>query len=230
MGRVHFVGGEKGGVGKSLVAKLLTQYCIDRTIPVVAFDTDRSHGSLLRSYAGHTRAIDVHRVADLDRIVEILEEGVEEVVVDLAGQSQHPLFDWIEQGDVLGFLTRLRHVVWYWYVIDDSKDSVLLLHDFLDRVDTTVTVVCVPNEGRAHDFALFEESKLRNRIEQAGGSVLPLPELHPDSMHRMDALDKSFWAAINNDDPDLGPCLTLMERQRAKIFIRRVHAALGELL
>jgi len=29
MSKVHFVGGEKGGVGKSVVARLLCQYCID---------------------------------------------------------------------------------------------------------------------------------------------------------------------------------------------------------
>jgi len=40
----------------------------------------------------------------------------------------------------------------------------------------------------------------------------------------MDAYDKSFWAAIHNVDPSEGPCLTRMQRQRAKVFIRHVHA------
>jgi cellulose biosynthesis protein BcsQ len=51
MGRVHWVGGEKGGVGKSMVARLLSQYWIDHRVPFAAFDTDRSHGALLRHYA-----------------------------------------------------------------------------------------------------------------------------------------------------------------------------------
>ena len=45
---IHLIGGEKGGVGKSLVARILAQYMIDRAIPFVGFDTDRSHGALLR--------------------------------------------------------------------------------------------------------------------------------------------------------------------------------------
>ena len=45
---VHLIGGEKGGVGKSLVARLLAQYFIDHDLPFIGFDTDRSHGALLR--------------------------------------------------------------------------------------------------------------------------------------------------------------------------------------
>jgi anion-transporting ArsA/GET3 family ATPase len=30
MSHLHFIGGEKGGVGKSLVARILAQYFIDR--------------------------------------------------------------------------------------------------------------------------------------------------------------------------------------------------------
>jgi cellulose biosynthesis protein BcsQ len=45
---IHLIGGEKGGVGKSMVARVLAQYYIDREWPFVGFDTDRSHGSLRR--------------------------------------------------------------------------------------------------------------------------------------------------------------------------------------
>jgi cellulose biosynthesis protein BcsQ len=48
MGRIHRIRGEKGGVGKSLMARLLAQYCIDHELPFVGFDTDKSHRALLR--------------------------------------------------------------------------------------------------------------------------------------------------------------------------------------
>ena len=127
-------------------------------------------------------------------------------------------------------LGRLGHDLWYWYVIDDGKDSVRLLDALLDRLDGAGHVVCVLNHGRGRNFMLFEESKLRNRIEQQGGTIIALPELHADSMLKMDAYDKSFWAAVHNSDPDEGPCLSLMERERAKVFIRKVHATFRSLL
>lgn len=41
MASIHFVGGEKGGVGKSVAARVLAQYLIEREIPFLGFDTDR---------------------------------------------------------------------------------------------------------------------------------------------------------------------------------------------
>jgi len=48
MTNIHLVGGEKGGVGKSLVSRLLAQYFIDHSVPFLGFDSDRSHGALMR--------------------------------------------------------------------------------------------------------------------------------------------------------------------------------------
>jgi hypothetical protein len=48
MSKIHFIGGEKGGIDKSVLARLLAQYPIDRALPFIAFDTDRSHGALQR--------------------------------------------------------------------------------------------------------------------------------------------------------------------------------------
>lgn len=48
MSTIQLIGGEKGGVGKSVVARLLSQYCIDQNLPLVAVDADVSHGALVR--------------------------------------------------------------------------------------------------------------------------------------------------------------------------------------
>lgn len=51
MSSLNFIGGEKGGVGKSVVARLLAQYFIDKGQPFTGYDTDRSHASFTRFYA-----------------------------------------------------------------------------------------------------------------------------------------------------------------------------------
>ena len=230
MGRVHLIGGEKGGVGKSVVARLLVQYWIDRAISFVAFDTDRSHGALLRCYSGYAEPLDVTRMEDLDRIVLALDDTIEEIVVDLAAQTEARLEAWLSAGEVLPLLERLGHPVWFWYVIDEGKDSVRLLSQMLDRIGSACHVVCVRNHARGHDFGLFKEAKLDDRILQMGGNVIDLPGLHPESMLKIDAYDKSFWAAIHNTDPDVTPCLSRMQRERAKVFIRNAHQVFREIL
>jgi CO dehydrogenase nickel-insertion accessory protein CooC1 len=74
MSTIHFIGGEKGGVGKSVVARLVAQYCIDRAIPFIALDADGSHGSLLRHYAEHTRAVSFDRFESADEIMALATE------------------------------------------------------------------------------------------------------------------------------------------------------------
>ena len=66
MANIHLIGGEKGGVGKSLVSRLLAQYMIDKELPFLGFDTDRSHGALMRFYAGFASPVLVDRFENLD--------------------------------------------------------------------------------------------------------------------------------------------------------------------
>ena len=59
--KIHLIGGEKGGVGKSMVSRLLAQYFIDHGLPFVGFDTDRSHGSLMRFYSDDASPVQIGR-------------------------------------------------------------------------------------------------------------------------------------------------------------------------
>src|SRR5260370_33391410 len=92
MAIIHLIGGEKGGVGKSLVARLLAQYFIDHSIPFLGFDSDRSHGALMRFYAGYASPVVVDRYESLDAIVEAATENPERRVLgDPAAQTHEPL-------------------------------------------------------------------------------------------------------------------------------------------
>ena len=75
MSMIHFIGGEKGGVGKSVFARLLSQYFIDNAIPYYGLDADRSHPSLTRYYKAFTEPIDLDHFESTDKIMELaLEE------------------------------------------------------------------------------------------------------------------------------------------------------------
>ena len=102
MANIHLIGGEKGGVGKSVVARLLAQYFIDHSIPFLGFDSDRSHGALMRFYANNTSPVLVDRYESLDAIVEAATENAERrILVDLAAQAQEPLTKWMDESQLL---------------------------------------------------------------------------------------------------------------------------------
>jgi len=82
---IHLIGGEKGGVGKSMVSRLVAQYLIDRAIPFLGFDSDRSHGALLRFYAGYASPVVVDRYESLDAIAEAAVEEPERRILVRSG-------------------------------------------------------------------------------------------------------------------------------------------------
>ena len=102
MANIHLVGGEKGGVGKSLVARLLAQYMIDHSIEFLGFDSDRSHGALLRFYAGYASPVLIDSYESLDAIVEAaVAQPDRRVLVDLAAQTHEPLVKWMDESGVV---------------------------------------------------------------------------------------------------------------------------------
>jgi cellulose biosynthesis protein BcsQ len=68
MPSLNFIGGEKGGVGKSVTARVLAQYFIDKKRPFTGFDTDRSHTSFTRFYADYAAPVIVDTYEGLDLI------------------------------------------------------------------------------------------------------------------------------------------------------------------
>src|SRR5882757_40560 len=123
MTNIHLVGGEKGGVGKSVVARLLAQYFIDHSMPFLGFDSDRSHGSLLRFYAGYASPVVVDRYESLDAIVEAATDNPDKrILVDLAAQTHDPLVKWMDESGVLEMAGDMGISLHYWHVMDSGKD------------------------------------------------------------------------------------------------------------
>ena len=141
---INFIGGEKGGVGQSVVSRLLAQYFIDNNIPFKGYDTDRSHQTFLRFYG------------------------------DLAAQTNLPLLNWIEESNVIELCKELNVKIKFWHVMDDSKDSVFILDTLLKTFQDKVDYVIVFNRGRGSQFSIFESSATKNLAIQYNASFLGL--------------------------------------------------------
>ena len=228
MAHIHFIGGEKGGVGKSLTARLLAQYMIDREIAFLGFDTDRSHGALMRFYSGYASAVVMDHYEALDVIVEAASEQPERrILVDLAAQTHEPLVKWIDDAGVLNMADEMGMTIHYWHVMDSGKDSVDLLGKLLDRFGTGLKYVLVRNQIRGNDFAVLEQSGLQQRALEMGAKIVSIRRLHEGVMQKIDAGSSSFWKAKNANEPS-GGGLGLMDRQRVKMWLRDVYREIDD--
>jgi hypothetical protein len=221
--KIHFVGGEKGGVGKSMTSRLLAQYFIDNELPFAGYDTDRSHGSLLRFYAGYASEALVDRYEALDHIVETaIEQPGRRVLVDLAAQTHDPLVKWMDESGVLDMADVSGIEINYWHVMDAGRDSVDLLSRLLDRFGQRVRYVIVRNQLRGDDFGMLERSGQLERAVGLGAQVMNLKRLHEPVVQKIDARNSSFWQARNGTAID-GAGLGLMERQRLKLWLSHAY-------
>ena len=224
LSRIHLVGGEKGGVGKSMLARLLAQYFIDHGLPFVGFDTDRSHGALLRYYAGFASPVLADRYEALDAIVEsAAEQPGRRVLVDLAAQTHAPLVQWMEESGVLDLADLSGITLTYWHVMDAGRDSVDLLAKLLDQFGPRLHYVLVRNQLRGDDFSQLERSGEQARAQAFGAKVMTLKHLHDPVAQKIDAANASFWAARTHAAKD-NAGLGLMERQRLKMWLAHANA------
>ena len=226
--KIHLIGGEKGGVGKSLVARLLAQRFIDQKLPFEGFDTDRSHGALMRFYAGYASPVLVDRYEALDHIIEsAVEEPGRRVLVDLAAQTHEPLVRWMDESGVLDMADLSGITLQYWHVMDAGRDSVDLLERLLDRFGQRLHYVLVCNELRGDDFGMLDKSGQLDRAQTLGAKVVHIRRLQDAVMQKIDSRNASFWAAANVTGAD-GPGLGLMERQRLKLWLHHAYAQLAK--
>lgn len=226
MSKIHLIGGEKGGVGKSVVARVVAQYLIDKDLPFLGFDTDRSHGSLLRFYADYASPVVVDRYESLDTIVEAaIEHPEKRILVDLAAQTHDPLVKWMDDSGVLETADELGLSYLYWHVMDSGRDSVDLLKKLIDRFGPRLNYVIVLNQSRGDNFEIFEKSSEHQRVTELRAPILTLKRLHEAVINKIDAGSASFWAAKNRSETDVKG-LGLLERQRVKFWLRSAYEQL----
>jgi hypothetical protein len=229
MTNIHLIGGEKGGVGKSVVARLLAQYMIDKQLPFLGFDSDRSHAALLRFYAGYASPVVVDKYESLDAVVEAAaKDPSRRILVDLAAQTGEPLVRWMEESGLLDLTGELGLSIRYWHVMDSGLDSAMLLKSLLDRFGSRINYVLVLNQLRGDDFSVLEKSGEKERALQLHAKVVALKRLHETTMQRIDASSASFWAAAGNGPRDDG-ALGLMDRQRVKTWMKHAYSELDAL-
>ena len=103
-----------------------------------------------------------------------------------------------------------------------------MLGRLLDDFKTEARYVIVLNHGRGARFDAFHASPQKLRAQELGAKILELPKLHEGSMRQVDHSNSSFWAAIHASDAGV-QLLGLLDRQRVKVWLRKIYAELDSL-
>ena len=228
MGSLHFVGGEKGGVGKSFTSRVLAQYFIDSNRELIAFDTDTSHATFSRFYQEFTIPVSVDDVLSLDKIIDTAERNANtNIVVDLAAQTHQKISQWITECGLFDIAKELGLDLYFWHVMDDGADSVARLDALIDTFSSAnIPLVVVQNYGRGKSFKLFEQTETFSRAKERRATFISIPKLEESLSQKVDFSNTSFWAAANNKE-----IMKIAERHRVKIWLnfcyQQIERAIG---
>lgn len=178
---IYWVGGSKGGVGKSMMSMAVLDRLWQAWRNVLLVECDASAPDVGEAHRGEVpiEFLGMDEERGWVELVDACQERARSAVVvngapgDIAFvQRFGPILD--------GSLAELeRELVTFW-VINRQRDSLDLLRDFMEAMPHAVVHV-VRNGcfGDEDDFQLYNASPIRDLIEHLGGRSLTLPVLAP---------------------------------------------------
>ncbi|MEO0374132.1 MAG: hypothetical protein AAF329_05775 [Cyanobacteria bacterium P01_A01_bin.17] len=227
MADLHKFGGEKGGVGKSFVARTVAAYCLHHQLPFVAFDTDRSNPDLMRIYG---KKIDVkfgifsEGTKFEDSANSIYETAIEQrVLCNLPAQVMPAIKGWVENNDLLALAQQdgVRFILWF--VLDGGFDSLQLLSRSLRYFKGAITHVVIKNFGTGGDDwePFLSDEALQQQIVEYGARVIDFPRFMGNSTRNtLDRENLTFAEALTYKG------FSSLEKQRVRKFLKESYRSL----
>jgi hypothetical protein len=220
--KIHLIDGEKGGVGKSLFARVLIQYFLDKNFPFFAVDTDRSNPDVSRIYENVCREAlfseDEKKFYEADRIFELAFE--KSVIVNLPAQVYPLVTKWMGRNNLIELGKQSRISFCKWFICTGGYDSVQLFLKSVKHFDNKIAHVLVRNLGLEDDWSSVEEmEEVQNAIKKYEVKMIDFPKFYSRERNAIDARGITFDLARNSQE------LGVLGRQRIKSFMLSAYEA-----
>ena len=175
--QMYYVGGSKGGVGKSLFSFALVDYLLNQERNVLLVDTDTDNPDVYKAHSSlelpnlfclMNSLDDADGWADLLDTVQNYPEHT--VVINAAARTKTSTANY---GDIMRVALRemRRELVVFW-IINRHRDSIELLHSFQQAFpDVTIHVCRNLFFGEPERFDLYNNSKAREAVEKTGKTL-----------------------------------------------------------
>jgi hypothetical protein len=178
-GRIYWIGGSKGGVGKSMMTVVTLDYLIDAGEKVLLVECDTSNPDVWKAYSKQLdgELIDLDEADGWIRLVNACDgyrDGV--VVVNTAARNNLAVTQYGRTLDAS--LDELGAKLVAFWMINRQRDSLELLAEFMAAMPSAdVHVVRNGYFGDEGKFELYNASTVRKSIESRGGKSVTLPDL-----------------------------------------------------
>jgi hypothetical protein len=224
--RLILTHGEKGGVGKTTVARIIADFLNSRNSAFRAFDAEGTTGQLLRFHPAETSAVNVASAASVAPVLDYLMEpgGKRLALVDLGARSGEEVKSWLYRGGALEEAEAARLGITVVYVLGGAVDSVGHLKECFAALGSDVNYVIVKNFGVAGKFDVYDQSNVRQDLLAAGAREIAIPVLDGSVYQSVDRASISFTSFADGQNGTFG----FTERRYCRSWLRECFTALGE--
>lgn len=224
MTTVHFFGGEKGGVGKSFVARTAIQWHLDRAVDFALFDADYTNFDIRQIYksCGCREAVFSESKKDEDKALSIYAEAeTRTTLVNLPAHTIQPFTNWFEKNDIFTIASEDDIKFTIWFVCNGSHKSFQLFEEYLSSFQKRVQYVLVKNWGLCDEWDSLENNQvLMEKINQYDVRILDFPELLGKAvLNQIDEKNQTFGEAREFRG------YSRVNRQRVRTFLEKAYSA-----
>jgi hypothetical protein len=198
--QIIYVGGGKGGIGKSRESLALVDYNETRGIKTLAFDGDLENPTLRRfiddALPLASQVADGHKAV----IAAMEEHSAQRIIVDLGAGTQRQL---AEFDRVMGIAEAAKYfkytpvLVW---VLAPHKDSIGLLREAIraHKKEDGWKLVIARASYEHGSWSLWDNSDTKKEVEQEGPEMYDIPMLDADAFTACDGADLR-WRDANRE-------------------------------
>ncbi|HBL13457.1 MAG TPA: mobilization protein [Cyanobacteria bacterium UBA11162] len=227
MAQIHFIDGEKGGVGKSLFCRVLLQYCLDKGIDYQLVEADRTNPDVGSFYPDNCHQVffseQENKSFEVDLIFNLALK--KPVIVNLPAQVYPMVTSWIKRNNLIEeeIAQEYRVQIYKWFLCTGGHDSIKLFLESLHEFKGKIGHIFVKNLGLCEDWQhlkLYEELKpLQKKYEVL---EVELPKLSSMERNLIDQNQLTFADAIRKDSEHL----PILSKQRVVNFLKESYKSI----
>jgi hypothetical protein len=222
--RIHFADGNKGGVGKSFLARTLYQYCLDRKLPTLGVEADIDSPD----FKGIYKEAAVSRFSEdeilLDQANDIMNWAIgqqKNLVVNLPA-TVHKAFDlWLRNYNILNLAKTADVELVKWFVCTGEYDSMKSLGVSLKTFGETIPHVVVKNL-KYSEWGFFNDDRdTQELIQQYHCPVITLPKLPVQIANTLLQQRLTFDAALKHQSKGFG----IVQQSAVRGYLNQAYTA-----
>lgn len=225
---LHFIDGEKGGVGKSFVTMVLVEYCRERLIEFTLIEADTTNPDIKEGYEEAQLIQFGFSESQMQNLDELFERGKKEtLIINLPSRIRERLDYWIEESGIIELSKEAEIPIYKWFVCTGQTESMRCLRESIEAYGKTFPHILVKNYGmlQPEDWQQIEkgdEEFNRIRKEEVIGEI----EIGKVSTAELSKLAKEKKSLAKARQAGV---LTIVARSRFERFLKNAFASIDKL-